>query len=224
MSGRHGTHVAYVQDRCRCDACRQANRDYERARTRRRAEEAWGVRPPAMVDSGPARDHIAALHAAGMGTRTIAAASGVGCTVIARLSGWDQSRPAARVRRETEARILAVQPTLDLLAGGARVDAGPWRRRIQALVAIGHTQTWIAGQCGVALANLGKQLHYGDTITAGTARTWRDLYQQWHMTPGPSARARQIAARYGWAPPLAWDDIDAGILAATERRRRRAAS
>ena len=31
----HGTYTKYVQERCRCEDCRQANRDYERARARR---------------------------------------------------------------------------------------------------------------------------------------------------------------------------------------------
>lgn len=34
MRYEHGTHAAYVLDRCRCDRCRQANKLYERDRAR----------------------------------------------------------------------------------------------------------------------------------------------------------------------------------------------
>jgi hypothetical protein len=122
------------------------------------------------------------------------------------------------VYASTEAKLLAVQPTIDVLAAGAVVPADPWRRRLQALVAIGWTKTWIAEQCGVTRQNFTTQMRSAH-VTAATARTWRDLYDRMHMTPGPSVRARQLAQQQGWAPPLAWNDIDAGVLAGNWRRR-----
>lgn len=217
MAG-HGTRVAYYGG-CRCEACTASNRAYERARTRRKAQEAWGVRPPRWVDSDQARAHIAVLRSQGLGVATIADRAGVPRSTITRLVGTDRSRPARRLHRDTMARILAVTATIDDFAPGALVDAGPWLRRAHALIALGYTQTWIAEQLGWTVANIGKMLHgYGGQtrIKASTARALRDLYNTHAGTPGPSQRARQVAARYGWLPPLAWDDIDTGTLPAVD--------
>jgi len=48
----HGTRARYVTDRCRCEACRRANREYQRRLTRVQLEERWGARTPRFVDAG----------------------------------------------------------------------------------------------------------------------------------------------------------------------------
>jgi hypothetical protein len=65
----HGTHARYVVDRCRCDRCRAATREYERER-RARIE-------PAYVSAGPARRHVEELRAAGVGLKQVAKAAGL---------------------------------------------------------------------------------------------------------------------------------------------------
>lgn len=88
-----------------------------------------------------------------------------------------------------------------------RIDAIGTRRRLQALSAIGWTQTHLADELEVSVQSL-HQLATDErrTVTAVTAERVRELYDRLSMTPGPSAMARTTAKRNGWAPPLAWDD------------------
>lgn len=217
MPSPHGTRSRYTHG-CRCDDCREAQRLYYHEYKWRKAREKWGVDKPSLVDAEPSRQHVQFLMAHGMGQRRIAELSGLGVTVIQRLMGWCKARPAHRVYRDTEAKLLAVQPTLDNLADGALVSAGPTARRVQALVAMGYPMRQLAKRLGITQQNF--HLHtYDDshTVYAATARKVADLYDELSMlvpAPGqPTTRARNYAARHGWPPPLAWDDIDAGELA-----------
>ncbi|HEY0889348.1 MAG TPA: hypothetical protein VGE38_07045 [Nocardioides sp.] len=95
---------------------------------------------------------------------------------------------------------------LDLLSGrGPRlVDSTGSIRRLRALAAIGWP--WPALDlmpCGQVW-----QLTRRDTIRRDTAERIAEVYDRLSMTPGPSIRAVRRAAANGWAPPLAWNDID----------------
>lgn len=46
-----------------------------------------------------------------------------------------------------------------------------------------------------------------------TAEAVKRAYDALSMTPGPSSLTAARAKKAGWLPPLAWEDIDAGILA-----------
>lgn len=83
-------------------------------------------------------------------------------------------------------------------------------RRIHALVAVGWSMEHQAAHLGVkkqAIQNFA--VKSPDTmIRVASAKRYSDLYDELHMIAGPSDRARQVARRKGWAPPLAWNDID----------------
>lgn len=83
-------------------------------------------------------------------------------------------------------------------------------RRIHALVAIGWSMEHQAERLGINKRVIqGFAAKSPETRTrVATAKRYADLYDELHMTPGPSQRARLIAKRKGWMPPLAWDDID----------------
>lgn len=177
-----------------------------RNRNRQIAYGRW--RP--YVDAEPARQHVLALRAAGMGPVTIARVSGVPHGSLAKLIYGDPRRnlaPSKRIRPGTEKKLLAVQPTLDLLAGGAKVPALGTQRRIQALHAIGWSLSEIARRIGVTRSQMDRVLKRSH-VFARTARATVVLFRELCMTPGPSTRARLAAKRKGWPPPLAWDDID----------------
>lgn len=83
------------------------------------------------------------------------------------------------------------------------VDATGSRRRLQALVALGwpiHLEDRLSPHA--------RRLTYSGqrTVHADTAAAVRALYDELSMTPGPSSRSRQRAARKGWPVPLAWSD------------------
>lgn len=97
--------------------------------------------------------------------------------------------------------------------GPMTIPAIGTQRRIQALQAIGWRITDIADALGLATtrgvcAPLW-QLMKRDHVRRSTAERIANLYDRWCMTPGPAAnRNRAMAVRRGWAPPLAWNDID----------------
>lgn len=89
------------------------------------------------------------------------------------------------------------------------------RRRIQALSAIGWSYNQIGEVIGVTRNNV-RRLATDETytkVTRETAEKVKECYRQMSMTlPDNSNRRRDYfrtrATTLGWAPPLAWDDID----------------
>lgn len=179
--------------------------EYNRRRNRAKAYGTWEP----YVDAQPARDHVLWLRSQGMGPKRIAEVSGVPHGSLAKLIYGDAQRnlaPSKRIRPSTEARILATQPDL---AAGHHVDPLGARRRLRALVALGYTQTHLAQLLGLEKTYFWKILHDETRgISRGTDDTARRIYDELHMRPGPSLRARRMAASKSWPPPLAYDDID----------------
>lgn len=205
----HGTRNAYVLDRCRCRACRDAAATYER---RRAKDRAYGR--DAYVDATPVRDHVHHLQARGMGWKRIADAANLERSVVWKLLYGDPTRgqtPTKRVMPKTRDALLAVN--LDL-APGLTIDGTGTRRRLQALVTLGWSISELGRRLDTLPSNLATTIHGHKEVTVATAAKVTALYDQlWDVTPPPSgrhgsvpARARAYAARKGWAPPLAWDD------------------
>ncbi|WP_131104050.1 helix-turn-helix domain containing protein [Ornithinimicrobium sufpigmenti] len=206
---QHGTHAAYVIDRCRCRPCRDATAAYERNRAKQRA---YGRQ--AYVPAGHARTHVLHLMSQGMGWKRVAAAAGIDTSVVWKLLYGDPSRnqaPTKRVMPKTADALLAV--TLDL-APGAKVDSTGTTRRLQALVAMGWSQSQLATRLGMLPSNLTPIAHGRRGVTKATADAVTALYDELWSTPAPPSgrhgavptKTRNYAARMGWVGPLAWDD------------------
>ncbi len=92
-----------------------------------------------------------------------------------------------------------------------KVPALGSQRRIQALQAIGWGRDRIAAELGYTNAGALTYLMRATTMYKTTADRIADVYDRLSMTVpvgiGPK-RARTWARRHGYAPPLAWDDID----------------
>jgi hypothetical protein len=214
---RHGTRVAYVKDRCRCAECTAANTAAQRAAERARALG----QPSRYVDAAPVRAHIQRLRAAGLGydqIAKIAHTSSSHVREIAQTSARSGGRgPLQRVSRALARRILAIAATPANRASHSKIEATGTRRRLQALVAIGHPPAELAHRLNRSLTNLRRSMDSA-TVTARTAQLVDELYEQlWNAPPAAdteqqrqaSAAARNLATRHGWRPPLAWDDIEA---------------
>lgn len=155
------------------------------------------------VDATPVLHHLERLHAAGLGTRRIAELTGLTSVTIRVIKRQE------RVHPHTAARILAVSvPDIPhhLLADNALVPSTGSARRLQALVAIGHTQEQIAARLGIVPNAMAPLIFGRRHVTAGMARRIEAVYRDLQMVAGPSDFARRRARRNGWVPPLAWDE------------------
>lgn len=213
MTGQrpHGR-AKYIFEKCRCDICRDAVRTYERNRHRQR-----GYGRTAYVDAEPARQHVRRLGEFGIGQKRVSELAGVPYSTMWKLIYGDRARfagPSKRIRPETERKILSVEATLDNVADGSLVDATGTRRRLQALVAIGWSQSKLGSRLGVDPTNMSAMIRV-QRIHPARARAVRALYDElWQTLPPRSGhrdkiaynRSRRFAAKHGWAPPLAWDD------------------
>jgi hypothetical protein len=94
---------------------------------------------------------------------------------------------------------------------GHLIDATGTKRRIQSLVALGWTMQEIGQHAGGYSKNWAHVILSQQTVVTDTARKVDAVFERLSMTVpiGPYRnRTRLRAARNGWVPPLAWDDID----------------
>ena len=208
--------TCYTTHKCRCEPCRAARS----ARNRRRDRERnFGVVNTGLVDAAPVRAHVLMLSEHGIGYKRAATLAGVGRSVVQNLlfgRGRDARRLPARIKGESAQKLLAVQPSVDVLGGGALMSSRGVQRRLQALVARGWSMRRLGDAIGVSCSNFGGLLER-DHVTARTHRTICEVYEKlWAQNPpahtaaerGAVVRAKHYAEERGWVPPLAWDDID----------------
>lgn len=104
-----------------------------------------------------------------------------------------------------------VYKQLNLLGRTRRyVDATGTRRRLEALAALGYSMADISARLGCTRTYV-YQLRKSTQVRSDNAVAVATLYDRLCMTlpDHPLAvRARRHAAKQGWLPPLAWDDID----------------
>lgn len=94
----------------------------------------------------------------------------------------------------------------------ARVPTIGARRRLQALACLGWTTDDVARRIGMQGHYLGITLRRQATITRELHERISEVYEElWDQQAPPShdgRSVRAVAARLGWAPPMAYDDID----------------
>lgn len=92
--------------------------------------------------------------------------------------------------------------------GDRSLPAEGTRRRLRALIALGWPSDALAGRLGLETRQGVLLMGVSGRVSVRNARRVDALYAELSMTPGPSRKSREVAARQGWPPPLAWDDID----------------
>lgn len=177
---------------------------YAKKRQLRLLEGTW---ESTLVSAGPARAKVLELHEQGWSLAALEAMIGESSGHLSNLVYEGHSEARRWVTREREARILDLEPTLDLVPDGCHVPVLGTRRRVQALGAIGWSLQEIADRAGVSKQAIAGSLR-AHRVTARVARTIRGIYLELENTPGPSKCTRRHAATKGWPPPAAWDDID----------------
>lgn len=164
---------------------------------------ATGALTTGMTDSTKAREHVEWLVSEGVSLGEITRMSGVGWPALKRM------RTAEKVLRRTEEKLLTVSPDWRRReAGEAKVPAIGTARRLQALVAIGYTGQYLGGRLGCPKVTVWRITSRAANVEVNTARAVSELFDELSMIPGPCDRARRRAKKYGWVPPLAFDDVD----------------
>lgn len=191
-------------------AVREAKNRWAR---RRRRLIGYGQWQP-FTDAEPARRHVLAIQASGMGLAGIAARTGVNRGSLDHLLyGSAPYPPAVQIRTENAEALLAYWPALDDYDERAVIDATGTRRRVQALAATGWSAKAIHQHIGIANPQTFERLRGRTKVTARLARAVRDLYDQvsaktaedYGVTPWLATRTRTYATKNRWAGPEAWD-------------------
>lgn len=133
-------------------------------------------------------------------------------------AGYDVHRRAGQPSCEPCRRAAAryeQERQLDLMAGNPRlVDATGTRRRIHALIALGYRHTVLAAELGVS-HDVVRKRSLAPKVNRETATAVAAMYDRLSMrlpeerTHGEKiavSRARNLARRNGWLPPLAWEE------------------
>lgn len=211
---KHGR-SGYSHHNCRCDICKAAHTRAKKEYTLRKLR---GI--PTSYPLEQVRDHYETLRASGLSLRQIARAAGISKTSLERLNRNREAVSSWVSPRVAEA-LFSVNPNEAEPLDGRRIDAGPTKRRIQALVAIGYTLVDIEGFLGAATGSLSRLL-VSANVTYGMSKTIAALYEDLENTPAPEGRTQKIALnmarKKGWHPPAAWDDIENDTEPATTER------
>ena len=206
---RHDTNC-YNQHRCRCGSCRDALATYARDVRKQKAYGRWDAR--ARHDVAPVAEHIAQLKAFGYSYEQIAHAAGVNSHSVYLVAHDRLKFVHGRVAHA----ILAVEPSLRDLGPGTLIDARGARRRLQALACMGWAMSTVAHRSGLAHSTV-VGASTSEQVTLRTHDAIATVFEELWCTPAPNASmyerrsatvARARAARAGWLPPAAWDDID----------------
>lgn len=101
--------------------------------------------------------------------------------------------------------------------GPDMIDATGTRRRIQALATLGWSSNAVAAKAGMRGSDVRDIVYDQERVYITTAAIISQVYVALEnslapMTTTPqrasAGQARSVATRNGWAPPIAWDDID----------------
>lgn len=203
MRYEHGTATAYSHDGCRCQDCKDARSAEDDRRKRLRAMGRWDGE---TISGDAVRAHVARLHRRGMTTNAIATQAGIAAPSLKAII------QGGNVRVRTQRRVLAVTATTHLYRAD-RTDATGTYRRLQALYCLGWNGKEIAKVAGISHQHISFVVR-GELaeVTLSLAARVVTAYDRLAMRTPPRSRyataAANRAAREGWAPPLAWDDID----------------
>jgi len=182
---------------------------YRTYRHRMLAYQRW---ESTYIDGQETKAHLRELVAAGMAFRHIVARTGLSKDALQRLHA-QPDHVTCRVARSTADKLLAISAREVFTAyryanESSVVDGTGSRRRLRALVAVGWPQRELAQRCDWVYEGLNYFINQeAKGLTAGAARRVEVVFRELQLQPcGPSLKARRLAQRRGWLPPLAWDE------------------
>jgi hypothetical protein len=189
-------------------------REYARRRARQMAYGRWEP----WADASPVRAHVRVLRQAGASYEAIAQVAGVAAMTVYRLLHGEpaRGRPAPGHIRAAHAEQLLAVTGAAARGTATRRDTAGTRRRLRALIALGHPAVSLARMLDVSprvvwgivrgtTATVSRDMHEGVSV----------LYERtWNLRPdersGAERRAagaaRRRAAVQGWPAPMGLDD------------------
>lgn len=199
---------------CRCPRCRKGKN-----RRRKLAKLHQHRHGSLLVDAGQVREHVQRLRAEhGLDLHTIARAAGVNPRILDHLLYGVPSAgitPAKKIHRDKATAILAVDPRVVLPRTISGVGT---QRRLRGLAAAGWTSAAMAPYVGLAPDTINRltavdppisvRRETAERVRAAAHRLIRMNPVQVGIPEATVRRMRTIAARKGWVPLVAWDDID----------------
>lgn len=184
---------------------RERNRRIDRNRRKRNRLAALQGIDVSRIPAAPVMERLDELTALGWSLEAVAAMNGAGTNKALGLI----MRGETRLVHRKFAPILALKPTLAVPAAvpdRAWVPALGATRRIRALLALGWRHDDIA-----ALTGRKNHTYAMQATHRIRAEHWRDIddaFERLSGRRGPSELVATRSRRLGYAPPLAWDDID----------------
>lgn len=219
----HTYATCWLEHKCRCPRCKlQRDTHGRRAAVSPAKKKIYGLqdlRTGPMVPLAPVKAHLVTLQReGGFGLERIADAAKVSHALILALYfgrqglaalGQDRDPRKQTMSADVAARILALQPKdIDPRIASALGS----RRRLQSLVAIGYTPSYLANRIRVRDVDFtALLLGTKQSVTPRTAAAIRALFTELWLDPkyGAAAdRMRAVAVARNWVGPLHWDDID----------------
>ena len=176
-------------------------------RARQAANRALGI-SHSLTDRQEALRGVQSLYEEGFGIPALADTLGIherylGDVLRGRMT---QVRGTTAHRLQSITRSMVLEKANDSFY----VPAIGSRRRVEALMCLGWSQAQIDE---TAEALHGVRLHVNalyrsKSVRANRHRRMAEVYEQLALRPGPSAQVKNRSLARGYAPPLAWDDID----------------
>jgi hypothetical protein len=192
----------------------RAHREYARWRARQIAYGRWEP----WAAAAPVREHVQALRQAGASYQAIAQAAGIATMTVRRLLHGEpaKGRPISGRIRAAQAKQLLAVTGATVQDAAARRDAAGTRRRLRALIAMGHPAASLARASGIPPCVVwGIVRGTTATVSQDVHAEVSALYERtWHLrAPERSAAerraadaARRRAALEGWPAPMGLDE------------------
>lgn len=188
---RHGEHAGYARG-CKCDACMEAHRVYNRERMRihRRYKQGIGPKPISRwISPDVTQRHLLWLKTKGLSINAIALQTGLNEQTLKKI----RSGKSKYVERETEAKVLRVRAN----------DYGPKqlvknfyvKQIIKAIQDAGYTTKEIRVMLGLS-AHGCSLIHPGEWVRIETQERWERLYLQLFCHPAPFRKPQVTKHRY----------------------------
>ncbi|ASZ74204.1 helix-turn-helix DNA binding protein [Mycobacterium phage KashFlow] len=158
--------------------------------------------PTGYVDPAPAIEHLNLLHERGMSWDAISEVLGMS----------RRGTQLVRLGKSTRMQAKTVQRILDIPVPEKFVDEGMCpvnpigaRRRIGALMALGHSHRDISKAAGIHQNQLWRVFR-NDSIRSSTARAISDVFGWMQFETGGSIRSKRWAQEHGYPTPFSWEE------------------